>query len=1538
MRKLMLFFTALMLTLGVKAQAQMMTSQELEQQGLSKGYYTFEAEVLKDKMKRITTADELKVAGKNIVIQHCHEGTDYQGEEGSFLTMQSLADQYGYHSIFMQEKPIGVGIFTTEGTEYFENVKTQMNWETWQTDTIVTIGVKTKLQTSHGRLTGSTCYVAQPMTDGTLRASKTEEADVYQFIQATDGKWQIKSTAKDWFLYVQKNGNSSQIEVVGTLDATQKKNSYFYIYEIEDTKTDTYGEIKYVECDVTLTAPSGNTFTMTQKGWSDFYEFYILPPDTIKTSVYLPNNYGVTLSNIFYHETSNEITGRVKFPFTVSGVYAKIPLHLNVPNNEDKRLTVGDNNTVKFITKPEPESAEWENWYNNQNNQWYIFPRLDEKRCFEYYIQNVKTEKYIYVEASGAVILSDTPTYFKLNEGATTRCVKFATAYNANNAVYLGNLHESNGGVKVSNEHGATKSLLVTTISGEELGGEDAIGFVRRYTRGTSFWDGGQISPEAAPVELKEVFESTLHEGKDSEGSTHLLYCAETGITVTKLDNVTATFEFTLNAGDQLAILGVDIVNNVGEAEYADYHFGTAGLKPQNNTYTVYNVFPGSYTLRYWVCHRTDNEDGKNHNLNNTSGKITVTGADYRIMFSQPLVNGTFAAQTTWFRLRLSDGLEKYISAQPAYMDAENNLMVTNNTPSNDYAGLWAVIGDEKNGYKFYNRAWGPEYAMKTEGENGSARTYMVPAAEASTYDIVQQDRSTKDYKFYVKLHGTANNYLQNFGGYNGTGHLSTWNSEYALGDDASVMTFETVNEEGFADRTETVKNALVANWNPWIGHTDVSKFVTSISDSFAQLMLKRNDFSILDGKVFKFVNKAEEGDARRGRVLRVDADNNMAGVVSQGNTIDDFLQIVDNGDGTFKLLHLATNKYFQLPSAHTITENAEDAAVYSYKVYGNEEQALCFVSGNEMMHLGNWGYSYTTINHNNIEAGASRWDVICDVDAQKLSDLITQAKELYAATQEAAYQANVGVPGYANAESTTALDNTINGLAGKTFDDAETALTNAMTAVTAAEKKVFFPTDCYFTITNVRGSVIYDEENTSENRNDDYLWYTTSVNATNPNHLWGFYYDEETEEYYLYNVGKVLFANSKGKGSYYGDTWIFSTAPVAITMEAMDAPFFHIKGDGKTMSVSTGLIGPVIAHYENGDQGIPMQFKKGAVEFNEDLLDQLDDLSAMQLKPGFYTLSCGDGLYLNDDVVVGDNMRSLTALTSDKIKNIFYLTEDQELVGYASGYGFTYANCNTGKPEVGYNTFTFSKAAGEGEYLVKADDGKSVKEWADRYLTAKDGKLVVNDGVKKDATAWKIEAVTELPVKLTHASKNRGAYGTIYSPVALKLVDGVRAYTGYVTTEDGENVLVLEEFTGVIPANTGAVLWQPEATDNVVVNLPITDEAGSVSKDNKLVGWVFTQANPDMTGAYYSLGKKDNLMAFYNYTGANLSGFRARIAKNAQMMATKSLRMRFQEATAIEEIISILQNNEVYDLNGRRVMTPAKGLYIVNGKKVFIK
>lgn len=1485
MKKVTLLFAALMITLGVSAQE----GTTVEERGAAKGYYPFAAEIVK--MKKLTTLDEL-TDGKQILIQDC--------QTGSYLTINSLSTggEGGYHEVFMHKKPTGVGMWTTE-------VIADAEQGTF------------KLQSPHMVITGNKCYLGQVSNTGINTASKDENIGTCKFTPANDGRWTIEITNIYGYLRYLSVDSYSDISFSQSIS----DNNYFNIYEVEETK----GITKYVEATVKLTGAAGNVFTTEHEGWSDFYEFSTESYDSYLLNSVL-NNYGVILSNIYYHEESNEITGGIRFPFSVSGKIAQIPVHLCPSGNANRRFTVGDENTVKVIT------SEDDGWYKNQENQWYIYPQFDEEGHMVYSIQNVATKQYLYSELNSADLkLSEAPTYFKLHQTAPSGKVRFGCPYVKNGNKYFSFLCEDSSKGHTTTTAGTSTNFLVPRVSGEEAGGYDAIGFTRTYHSDTYFWDGGEIAMDDAPAALKAVFEHEDHEGYDTEGSEHRIYTANTGIYVPKMGDVTVTFNY-LGGGDRLTILGVDIVDALGDIVSSEYHLGYAGDTESKNEYLVKDVPVGNYFLRYWVCNRTDYEDGKNHNLSKNSGKIVVTGADYYLTYSDAPSNGAFSGNTTWYRMRLSDGLEKYISAQPNYVDADNYLKLANNTPPNDYAGLWTIIGDEENGYKFYNRAWGPEYAMKTVGENDKARTYMVPVAEASTYDIVQQDRSTKDYKFYVKLHGTDNNYLNDHGN---SRYLATWTGG-GLGNSGSVMTFETLNMEVFEANTEIVKNTLVANWNPWVGNPKVSEFVASISDNFAQLMLKRNDFSILDGKVFMFVNKADEGDDRRGRVLRVDANNNMAGVVSQGNLVDDFLQIVDNGDGTFKLLHLATNKYFQKPKVHTITENAADAAAYSYKVYGNEEQALCFVSGDEMMHLGNWGYDYTTINENDIAAGASRWDVIYDVDAQNLADLIARAKARYAETQEKAYQANVGVPGYANADSTTALLKTFNvGLAGMTFADATDALEAAMKGVSEAEMAVFFPTDCYFTITNRNQSVIFDgKDYIEENRNDDYLWCTTSVEATNPNHLWGFYYDEVTEEYYLYNVGKVLFANSKGKGGY-GDTWIFSSAPVAITMEAMDTPYFHIKGDGKTMSVSEGHVGPVITHDAVGDQGIPMQFNKSTVPFDESLLDQLEALSRMQLKPGFYTLSCGVNLYLNDKVVEGDNMRSLTALTSDKIQNIFYLTEDQELVGYASGYGFTYANCNTGKPEVGYNTFTFSKAAEDGKYLVKAEDGKSVYGWADRYLTAVDGKLVVNEGVKKNATAWTIEAVTELPVTLNYAGEGLGAYGTLWSPVALNIPDGIKAFYGSVSVD---NALVLTEVEdGVIPAEAGVVLWDENATTTYVKSLGINADATvEAPETNKFEGWVFTRVNENK-GYYYSLGKMNEHMAFYKYTGANLSGFRARIARqNAQ--GIQSLSFRFANPTSIEEVISGFQNNAVYDLNGRRVTTPEKGIYIVNGKKVIIK
>lgn len=1525
----MLFFTALMMTLGVKAQE----GATVEERGAAKGYYPFAAEVTK--MEQITSLDQL-TNGMEIMIKHSHEGTAQHDHDGSYLTIYSLPTYGAAHIVFMQEKPVEVGV--------------------WTTNTVSAQDGTFKLQSAHGVITNSTCYLGQlgwNLTNETYLSTTgaAEYVGVYKFVPATDGsgRWNIQCTNNSYKTYLSVTADSQGNPTISEAYSIDK-NCYFEIYGVKEKSTE---QIKYVEnAQVKLIGPSGNIVTTTHTGWSDFYEF-VMYSGSAQNSV----NYGVSISNVLYHERENLITASIKYAFPISGNVAKIPVHLCPKGSENLRISIVDGN-LKVVEKPA------NGWVKDKNNQWYIFPKYDNKD-FTYAIQNVGTGQYINFTStytsSNIITLGQTPSYFTLGANTAGTYLNFEFKYtNDKSATYtyclygdIQDLKDYNKNLLIpayqlgaysKNSYYTAENFLVSPVSSTELDGVPAIGFTRYFHEDTYFWDGGEIADENVPDAVKANRASSSHEGYNA--GVHKVFSAETGITVTQTGNVTAQFDF-ISGMNTLQILGVDIVkrDDARTVVSFDYHLGKAGTPSQNNLYVLENVEAEDYYIRYWVCNRTDQDGWEGHNLKNVRGKIEVKGANYDYTSIDALENGQFPVNTTWYRMRLQDGLGKYISAHPDYMDEDNYLKLSNNTPPSDYAGLWAIVGNETDGYKFYNRAWGPEYAMKTTGENGDARTFMAPANEATSYDIVRdldaEDISAR-YKYYVKVHGTDHNYLNDHAN---NGYLRTWNTAVAgtnADGSGSVMTFETLNMEVFEANTVALKNKLIANWNPWVGNSEVREFVASIPDDFAQLMLKRNDFSILDGKVFKFVNKGPSDDGRQGRVLRVDENNNMAGVVSQGGTIDDFLQIVDNGNGTFKLLHLATNKYFQLPSAHTITENAADAAAYSYKVYGDEEQALCFVSGNEMMHLGNGGYDYTTINHNEIASGASRWDVICDAGAQDLSDLIEQAKERYAETQEVTYQANVGVPGYANAESTGALNTTINGgLARKTFADATTALTKAMEGVTAAERTAIYPTDCYFTITNREHSLVYEKNSTiDETHNAEFIWTTTSVDPTNPNHLWGFYKDEATGDYYLYNVGKKQFANSKGKGSYWDTTWILSNNPVAITMEAMNTPYFHIKGDGKTMSVSTGYAGHVITYYADGDGGVPMQFNKSTVPVKNELLEELESMGVVDFAPGFYALKYNN-LYLNDTRMggagtAGDGRRTLTAMTDDKIDNIFYYTPNKEMVGYKSGYGFTFGYCNTGKPEEGYNTFTFETSSEPGKYLIHSATGGSPSGWGDRYL------LVGNDNNftdadawnKKLAAAWTIEEVTELPVKLNYA-EGKGAFATLWSPVALTIPEGVRAYTGYV--EDA--TLTLDRIQGdVIPANEGVVLWMPEATDNETCNFSMVKESAAVNlPNNMLKGEPLTVLRGE-TGCY-SLGMKNGEVAFYNYVGKNLSGFRARIFKdNEALQGVQVLSFRFRDVTGVEEVVTIFENDAVYDLSGRRVMHPTKGLYIVNGKKVFIK
>ena len=1498
-----LFFAALLMTLGVCAQTEetQLTPEQIEANGVSKGYYPFAAEITG--MEKLTSLDQI-TDGMEIMIER----------DGSYLTIYSLPTYGAAHIVFMQNKPVGVGVWTTKIAD--------VNAGTFQ------------LKSAHMMIKGGECYLGAPSSTAFTTTSSTK--CTYEFELNTsdthNNKWALKysnevslwngTRTETGFLCVAPDNGGLSI----SQSDTKTENCYFNVYKVTKRST---AQVKYVEADVRLTGPSGNVISLDHQGWNDFYEFIM-------------NNqaFKCTMTNTQYDESRNLITADMTYPFAVSGNAVKVPMYIHADKDATKRVIV-DGNTIKVVNKDDI-TAE-----NEANSQWYLFPKVmwgkytdpndyyKVKEAYKvvYAIQNVGTGKFInYTTITEPFTLGNDTIYFDCTGSLTDLTLtyfRFKLEYTATQQNYF--LRNNNG--TIDKPYYTGDEYCNFYLSKVPTPVED-LGFVQYIPYGTSFWNRGHVAndyPESFGAD-NYWNDNDLHEGAnpDNKWNNHALYCAETTVEVNALSDIVASFEHT-GGINRLQIFGVDIVGQTAEGKpYSeiDYHLGYAGDNPQNYIYTLGNVPPGNYTLRYWVCHA----DG--HNLNHFQGKVTVTGANLRFKASDA-PNSEWAQNTTWYTFNLGNQYNNYLDAQPAYTDVQDNLQLTNATLPTDAAALWCFVGNETDGYKIYNRAWGPGYVLATTGEGANARTTMMSEEEASRYGVYSRyDVMLKEHNghgaWFIRLHGTNTTFLMKQSDYLAVQNsTSTYDAHDAVFNVHEVML--TVSYD--TQLTDVVMGQILsAYWTPWTANSNI----TSAPTDFVSLVKGRIAAAqALHGKAFKFVSKSTTGN-RKKKVLSLNGDNKIAGIDAT-EKVNDFMLLLHNGDGTMSLYHMATGQCFGLPSDATTTDEAS-ATPYTFMMKKDEANTVTFVTGNQMMHLQNSGSSETfeITNYNDLNDDASRWNVVFDTEAQQLADSIMKARAKYAEVNLDAYKANVGVPGYVATthESVIKLPVEVKSLDGLTIEEAKAKISSALKAIATEESRVFFPTDCYFTITNKygRGSVAYDGSN-------EYLNTVATAGKDNREHLWGFYYDEISKAYYLYNVAKIQFANPEGEGGFpYGTTWTFSNIPAKMKLTVLDIPYFHIQGgnEEKTMSISSGYTGPVITFYDNGDEGVPMRFEKATIEVDPEVTAAIAALLKSQPPTeGFYMLKCGD-YYLCDDKYTGDTTRSMTEGTPG-IKNIFYNTKDNALVGYASGFGFVYGTCNTGKPEDGYNTFEYMPGKSDGTFTIMSKQGTatSSEEWnSGRFFKVEDGnnndKKLLFSTDRAAADSWTIEPVTELPVKLNRANDGY-AYATLYTPVALSIHEDVDAYTGSVSV-DG-NYLILEPLTDVIPAGTAVVIRTKEKVQKSdYYNFEITT-SNLESVESVLRGDVFTASKG--TGTYYSLNNIDGI-GFYKYGGTYLTGFRARI--NSSDADVNKLTFRIGNPTGIEGIISTFQSEDVYDLSGRRVTIPKSGLYIVNGEKVYIK
>ena len=230
------------------------------------------------------------------------------------------------------------------------------------------------------------------------------------------------------------------------------------------------------------------------------------------------------------------------------------------------------------------------------------------------------------------------------------------------------------------------------------------------------------------------------------------------------------------------------------------------------------------------------------------------------------------------------------------------------------------------------------------------------------------------------------------------------------------------------------------------------------------------------------------------------------------------------------------------------------------------------------------------------------------------------------------------------------------------------------------------------------------------------------------------------------------------------------------------------------------------------------------------------------------------------------------------------------------------------------------------------------------------------------EAAKWIIEPVGESSNNyfgVTTADKMKGKnnkyFTTLYTDFPMKIIDNINAYVvesvGTIGEEKGYAKCTKIASQGeIIPAQTPIILELETTQSNANRLLPIAS-FNTIATNNILKAIFFDEAKTTVetngkTIRVFNINPNTsvrNPLGFYRYRGTTVKGNKAFLLVDANTSGAKldGYDMENEETTAgIEEVATPKTNNEAvyYDLQGRRVEKPNRGIYIVNGKKVIIK
>lgn len=1068
---------------------------------------------------------------------------------------------------------------------------------------------------------------------------------------------------------------------------------------------------------------------------------------------------------------------------------------------------------------------------------------------------------------------------------------------------------------------GADKQLYVTDTNNQQCTFSE---------EGTAF---GLYKNNATGYQFKLVGSNTTHL---NDISNHLGVWTATA----SASDGGGTFEFT---GGPIELPVYTVTYNFENSEGQ-----SAGLEPQ----TQYVVKGAPYAVRTvsassFFTIKDIPEGGKV--LEN--GTYTVTTEE--LPFSTSTIGEHFDSNTKWHTLTIRD---KY----PLYNALSGEIDITTEDAEVNANNVFAFTGNLLDGFKIYNAASGVDKKLYVTDTNNDRCTFTEDGATFGLYKHSD--------KYLFKLTGTEHVYLHDI---TANGVLSVWSDANAAEDDGSKFTFTEVEFDAtgtVAIAKENLK-AIIAVLEPQLGtdpgyfpntqdnidKINVAKGVSEASSSANEKGVN-DQIAILNGilqagrimpeagKFYQIINASPNFEEKQQKKKAMYSDGshvkwgNWAEEPADGTLAGDdrkqIWSIEPKEDGTgYVIRNYTDGKY---PTGTNVTNRAftveteEAVTVLEYldapDAYGQFNVKISGYPAHAGGHDKGAGPTGDIVNYS---GGVN------DYSAWYIHEVKEPAQKII---HDVAY--NYTVDGETKRTIKSVYDATNSSALPSTFD----FVTVGELIIDEENKTITVPCtyhDIPFTYSDSYANITTWYAIDMHSNMGAYTW-TYVADATHNVQLpitsnddlqsgcmpadrrWAFVGDP-LNGFKIYNqaAGSGMTLRKPANGDVVSSMSETNDRNIFFLHNATIAHSFALRldneSDGQYLNHNTADGVNVLRGYANADQGSSCRV------FELDVNTDIRKNTFYRIKGGFsnHYISAGtSGLVPMVDNKLGEN----------EAKTIYYLDGERKLLNYSNGL-YIYETYSTG-------------AIGQANTWGIIEDGDKLMFIADpigysRYLY--DGGSTINRNGSDDAAhcRWTVESVETLPVTVSGAAR----WGTFCAPVSLNIPAGVEAY--YASSDnnsEADYIYMTKLEGGNIPAGLPVLISNVNDTDvdgDKTYQFAIrTEAAAAVTNQNPQ--WLGTPAGkisvtPSTT---YMLSLKDNKVAFRKNATEVVRGFKAYL-QPVNTTSLESFSIRFDEfVTDIQSVKARdMEKTEYYDLSGRRVYFPTRGIYVTNrGEKVFIK